>query len=223
MTRSLGGKLASIALLVVFPVVTLNAAPPAAVMYASGNVLVNGVGAPSSTAIFEGDRLRTGTNSAVDIVLDGALLTLAPESSLRLQGGSVSLETGSISVATTKRLGAQAGAISVFPVADTKTSYRVARLNNAVFVSTTAGTVKVIDNGVETLVAEAMTMSFADDQDQPGQDQDHNNTKKRNGTPPPAARVGNGVAVLLVAATAGAAAAITYLTTRSSSISPSAP
>ncbi len=186
---------------------TLLAANPGAMLYAKGgDVFLNGVLAPESSAIFTGDRVTTTPTSAVNLVLQGSSVVLEPQSTLLYQGAFFDLSAGGVSVATRNQMQGRSGDVTVTPAAPVETHYRMARVNGILLVAALTGSVKVVDHGTETLLAAGDAMSFAEDQ--PNQ----NNQRRRRPVPPAAGTTGE--PVLLAATVIGAALLIVYLTTR---------
>ena len=191
---------------------TLLAANTGAMVYAQhGDVLLNGVVAPDSSAIFAGDRLSTTAASAANVVLEGSSLVLDPQSTLLYQGTFFDLTAGGASVITRNQMQLRSGHVTVTPVAAAETHYRMAHQNGSLRVIVLAGSVKVVDHGAETLLATGNAMSL--NEDQAGQP-DQNSRRKRAVPPPVPMGVSTGSTLLIGGAAAAGAAALVYLTTR---------
>ncbi|MFZ3212249.1 MAG: hypothetical protein WA188_12115 [Terriglobales bacterium] len=204
MTRS-----AIATLLVVLLPASLLAVNPAAMAYTKGAVLLNGVPAPESSAVFSGDRVTTGKSSAANLVLNGSSVVVDPESTVLYEGNSFVLQGGGASVMTSKSMAARSGHVSVVPAAAVETDYRVAQVQNNLVIAAELGTVKVIDKDGETLVPQGKVVTVAFD------DSSNNNPQPRS-APQTQGSSGSGVVLIGIAAAAGAGV-IVYLTTRSSS------
>ncbi|MFI5110682.1 MAG: hypothetical protein ACHP78_17805 [Terriglobales bacterium] len=196
-------------LLVVLLPASLLAVNPAAMAYTRGAVLLNGVPAPESSAVFSGDRVTTGKSSAANLVLNGSSVVVDPESTVLYEGNSFVLQGGGASVMTSKSMAARHGHVSVVPAAAVETDYRVVQVQNNLVVTAELGAVKVVDKEGETLVPQGkvMTVAFADD----------DNPKPRSAPPTPQGSSKGGAAVLIAVAAGAGAGVIVYLTTRSSS------
>ena len=198
-------------LLVLLPA-SLLAVNPAAMAYTKGAVLLNGVPAPESSAVFSGDRLTTGKSSAANLVLNGSSVVVDPESTVLYEGNSFVLQGGGASVMTSKSMAARHGHVSVVPAAAVETDYRVVQVQNNLVVTAELGAVKVVDKEGETLVPQGKVMTVAFDDD------DNNNPKQTRSAPPtPQGSTKGGAAVLIAVGAAAGAGVIVYLTTRSSS------
>jgi len=200
-------------LLIVLLPASLLAANPAAMAYTKGAVLLNGVPAPESSAVFSGDQVSTGKSSAANLVLNGSSVVVDPESTVLYEGNSFVLQGGGASVMTSKSMAARYGHVSVVPAAAIETDYRVVQVQNNLVVTAELGAVKVIDKEGETLVPQGKVMTVAFDGDDNNGD---NKDRKRRAAPPLPQGSASGSAVLIGAgvAVAAGAAVIIYLTTR---------
>ena len=199
-------------LLVVLLPASLLAVNPAAMAYTKGAVLLNGVPAPESSAVFSGDQVTTGKSSAASLVLNGSSVVVDPESTVLYEGNSFVLQGGGASVMTSKSMAARHGHVSVVPAAAVETDYRVVQVQNNLVIAAELGTVKVIDKEGETLVPQGKVMTVAFDDD------DNNNPKPRSAPPTAQGSAGGGALLIGIGAAAvGGAAVIVYLTTRGSS------
>lgn len=200
-------------LLVVLLPASLLAVNPAAMAYTRGAVLLNGVPAPESSAVFSGDQVTTGKSSAANLVLNGSSVIVDPESTVLYEGNSFVLQGGGASVMTSKSMAARSGHVSVVPAAAVETDYRVVQVQKNLVIAAELGAVKVIDKEGETLVPQGKMMTVAFDD----QNNNDNNNRKRRAAPPPAQGSSTGGVVLIGLAAAAGAGVIVYLTTRSSS------
>lgn len=190
---------------------SLLAAAPGAMIYAKGgDVLLNGVVAPESSALFAGDSLTTSASSAVHVTLQGSSVLVDPKSTLLYEGSFFDLSAGGASVMTRNQMQGRSGGVTVTPVALVETHYRMAHKDGSLLVAAVAGSVKVVDHGAETLLAAGEAKSFAADPP----DQNDKNDKRRRGAPPTPAGISEGGLLLIGGAVAGGAALIVFLTTR---------
>src|SRR4029077_16150636 len=83
-------------------VASLAASDSSAVLKSTGAVVLNGAGAPATTAIFSGDTVRTTVGSLLTISAPGSTILLPQNSQLTFKGNSVNLTDGKASIATTK-------------------------------------------------------------------------------------------------------------------------
>jgi hypothetical protein len=78
-----------------------------AVLRASGNVQVNGVGSREITTLFPGDSIQTTEDSAANIIAGGSSVLVMPNSLVKFVGHGVELTEGGVSVATSVRDGGE--------------------------------------------------------------------------------------------------------------------
>src|ERR1039458_6109063 len=104
-------------LLVVFVGLSmLSAQTGGAMLYANGNVKVNGqVTGDSTTSVFPGDRVDVTESSAGSINRSGSSVVVSPNSSIQYDPSSVEVLQGSARVSTNKGMSASAGQILVSP------------------------------------------------------------------------------------------------------------
>jgi len=86
-----------------------------AMLYANGNVKVNGQPAGISTSIFAGDLVEVGDASSVSINRSGSSIVLSPNSSVKYDPTNLDVQKGTVRVSTTQGLSVHAGNISVAP------------------------------------------------------------------------------------------------------------
>src|ERR1035441_6044653 len=79
-------------LVVVFGASLLSAQTGGAMLYANGNVKVNGQAAGDSTSIFSGDRVDVTESSAGSINRSGSSVVVSPNSSIRSEERRVGKE-----------------------------------------------------------------------------------------------------------------------------------
>lgn len=95
-------KVVSLVMCLLLPGVVLAGGNPGAAMgNFAGDVALNGRSAPSSTAIFPGDKLVTGRNASAYIARPGLTMTVDSDSSAQLLAGGARVLSGS-SVVTLK-------------------------------------------------------------------------------------------------------------------------
>ena len=191
-------------LLVVLLPASLLAQNPNAMVYTTGSVLLNGVPAPGSSAVFSGDRVTTGKSSAASLVLNGSSIVVDAESTVLYEGNSFVLQGGGASVMTSKSMAARCGHrnVSIVPAAAVETDYRVVQEQNNLVIAPKVGAVKVIDKEGENLLPEGKVMTVA------CFDVDDNNGKPGAGPAITSQGYTNGNLVLIGLAAAGGAAAL---------------
>ena len=120
------------ALTVAFPLSAMAADTGSAILHSSGGVWINGSEAPDSTAMVPGDVLETKPGAVASLDADGSTVLIQPESVIKFNGDSLTLEHGSVSVGTTKLMSVHVDCIRVIPVSNEWSQYDVANLTTTV-------------------------------------------------------------------------------------------
>jgi hypothetical protein len=136
-------------IMAVVPAALLAGETPAAMLYANGTAWLNGITAPRSSAIFAGDMVQTKSDAVVHINATGSSVLILSDSLVKFEGNAVSVEHGSVSVATSKSMGTRAGEVTVVPVSSAWTRFEVTDVNGTVQILARQGDVSV-SNGTET-------------------------------------------------------------------------
>ncbi len=99
-------------------------------------VFVNDTAAPSSTALFSDDVIRTEKNAAARIEATGSSADIGAETIVQFEGDELVLDHGSLSVNTTRGMKVRIGCLTITPVDDGNwTHYDVVDVNGKVTVS----------------------------------------------------------------------------------------
>jgi hypothetical protein len=101
---------------------------PAAMVYASGNVTVNGTRVSDPTAVFPGAVIETGADSTATLRADRTTAVVAANSKITLNGAVIELLSGTVRVSTTNAARVQVAQITITPMSGSA-DYR-ATLNN---------------------------------------------------------------------------------------------
>jgi hypothetical protein len=124
------------ALLVVsFPVVTVADDTAAAMLRATGAVVVDGGEVQASIAIFSGALIETRKGSFARIEAQGTAVDIGSETVVRFEGDEIYLEHGSVSVNTSRSMRVRAGCVTVVPVNVDWTQYETRDLDGKVVVA----------------------------------------------------------------------------------------
>jgi hypothetical protein len=115
----------------------------AAMLYGKGTVWLNGKALPRSSAVFPGDLIQTQPESLATLDASGSGVIVLQDSLVKFQGNAVSLEHGSVSVATSKGMVALAKEVTVTPASNSWTEFEVADTNGTVQIVATKGNVNV--------------------------------------------------------------------------------
>ena len=162
MKNRVAGKILACMLAVVFPAATMSAETHAAMLYATNTVMLNGVGAQRSSAVFAGDSIQTPADGAVRLTAEGSTVMVGPSTNLVYEGDAVRLYSGSTMVTTDKGMQTQVQRLQIAPAAQARTSYRVVRGGGQVMVAALHGSVKISDGSSAKTVAEGNTTSLPD-------------------------------------------------------------
>jgi len=115
----------------------------AAMLYGKGTVWLNGRPLPRSSAVFPGDLIQTQPESLATLDASGSGVIVLQDSLIKFEGNAVSLEHGSVSVATSKGMVALAREVTVTPASNAWTEFEVADADGAVQVTASKGNVNV--------------------------------------------------------------------------------
>lgn len=154
-----------------FPASLVFAESHAAMVFASGQVTLNGTAVLRSTAIFEGDRLETSRNSVVSIHTNGSTIQMSPTSHLRFEGSIIDLEDGVVQISTRNGMRVVAGTFTFGPTFNTAT-FQVVHGVGGVRVAVLNGSLAVKNGSKMELLAAGETKSFDDDTDPQKKDRD---------------------------------------------------
>ena len=203
------GKILACMLAVILPAATMSAETHAAMLYATNTVMLNGVGAERSSAVFAGDSIQTPANGAVRLTAEGSTVMVGPLSTLVYECDSLQLGSGSTMVTTEKGMKTRVQRLQIAPAAQGRTSYRVVRGGGQVMVAALHGSVNVNDGSSSKTVAEGNTTSVPDPAPAPQQ-----------GGAAPGASVGMGglsgkTTAIILAGVAAGAILLVYETTSS--------
>src|SRR5579863_10475740 len=119
--------------------------PGGAMLYGRGKepVLLNGQPLTRSSAVFPGDLIQTPSESVATLDAPGSGIIVYPDSMVKFEQNSVSLQHGSMSIGTSKRMVATAGDVTATPTADVWTEFEVADMNGSIRVTASNGIVEV--------------------------------------------------------------------------------
>jgi hypothetical protein len=162
-------KLVTLLLLAVCPSTLVMAEQPTAMLYAKGDVTLNGSPAAKSTSIFSGDRIDTAGASGVFINRGGTSLLVDPNSTIQYQDNGFTILKGLARVRTSEDMTVHAGPLSVMPKANAA-KFDVSNDGKTVLVASREGVLTLTD-GTETATlqpgyAAKVNLDDAQDQDQ---------------------------------------------------------
>jgi hypothetical protein len=110
---------------------------------------------PHSSAIFPGDTVQTRNDALANITARGSNVIVLPNSVLKYQGSTISLEQGGVTVATSKQLNTAVGEITVTPAASSKPAeFEVTDKGNVVQVIARRGDLNINDGADTTMIVQ---------------------------------------------------------------------
>lgn len=159
---SLVRRVVSCLLLAIFPVSMVAADTAAGILYSKGTTWVNGSAVPSSIAVFPGDLVQTQSGAVANLNASGSSVVVLAESLIKVQPGAVSLEHGSVQVATHKRMTAHAGIVTITPASDGWTNFDVADTDGTVKIMARKGDLTVTSGSETTTLSEGQSTTRDD-------------------------------------------------------------
>jgi hypothetical protein len=142
-------------LIALFPASLMAAdANAAAMLYAKGDAWLNGSSVPRSSAIFPGDMVQTKPDAVVNINASGSNVMILSDSMVKFEGNAVSIEHGSVTVATSKGMATHVGDVTVSPASANWTEFEVTDVNGSVQIMARKGDVNVNDGQQTTTLAQ---------------------------------------------------------------------
>ena len=132
-----------------------------AVLRSSGPVAVNGSVAPTTTALFRGDKVQTATGGVVTISSPGSTVLIPANSQMVFNGGVLDLTVGSASISTTKGLSAKIDKYAISPGSSGTAKYEIQRSGNSVLIHSTSGALNVSAPGNTFTLAQGATAALS--------------------------------------------------------------
>ncbi len=153
-----------------------------AMLYAKGTAWINGAAVPRTSAVFPGDLVQTRSDSMANINAAGSNVVIMADSLVKFDGAAVSLEHGSVTVATSKGMTTRSGEVTVVPVSSGWTEFEVKQgSDGTVQVVAQKGDVSVSDGAGTSTVQQGQQTTVDDSQER------RKKKRKRNGGATPAA------------------------------------
>jgi hypothetical protein len=130
-------------MIAVTPAALVAADSGGAMVYGRGEVWLNGKPLPRSSAVFPGDLIQTQPESLATLDASGSGVIVLPDSLVKFEANAVSLEHGSLSVATSHGMVALAREVTVTPASNKWTEFEVTDAHGTVQVIASKGEVNV--------------------------------------------------------------------------------
>jgi hypothetical protein len=125
---------------------------PSAVLYARGDVNVNGNSVNRSISVFDGDTIQTSANAAGTVALKGGSVLVQGNSVVIFGSSGLRLETGGATIKTMKGMSSSVGAFTVVP-AETEAQYAVQRGAHGTVITALQGRLNISGAGKDLALA----------------------------------------------------------------------
>jgi hypothetical protein len=145
----LATKMLSIVMMLLTPAAMIMAETGNTMLYASGNVTLNGTEVTRSASVTPGDKIETAGSTATTLSQDGSKVTVNPYSAIRYESPGVNVVRGTAAINTSDGMPAKAAQVTVAPK-DKAASYEIARLNNQVVITSRTGALMITEAGKTT-------------------------------------------------------------------------
>ena len=149
MRNCLATKILSIVMMMLTPAAMLMAESSSTMLYASGNVTLNGTEVARSASVTTGDKIETAGATATTVNQDGSKVTVNPYSAIRYESAGVNVVRGTAAITTTDGMAAKAAQITVAPK-DKSATYEIARMDNNVVITSRTGALMITEAGKTT-------------------------------------------------------------------------
>lgn len=148
------------------PSAALAADGPVGVLYGTGGVYLDGARLANSTPVMSGDVIETKEIGIAHLDMSGSSAIIQPNAIVRFQPAGLSLDRGSISMATGKSLSVSARDFQITPVSSAWTQFEVTRSGGVIQIAARKNSVTIkCGLGLPTLIREGHETTRADAQD----------------------------------------------------------
>jgi len=158
MMKAQYAKLLSCIMAAVFPISMFASDSGASgMLYAHGDISLNGSSVSRSSAVFSGDLVQTEMDSVANINATGSTVLIRNSSLVEYEGKAITLEHGAVSVSTSKLLATHVGDVTVSPAKDSWTEFEVRDVNGTVQIVARLGDVTITDDKGTSTLTEGQT------------------------------------------------------------------
>jgi hypothetical protein len=148
------------------PSATLAADGPVGVLYGTGTVYLDGARLANSMPVISGDVIETKEIGVAHLDMSGSTVIIQPNAIVRFQAAGLSLDRGSISMATGKSLSVSARDFQIIPVSSAWTQFEVTRSGGIIQIAARRNSVTIkCGVGAPTLIQEGHQLTRTDAQD----------------------------------------------------------
>ena len=139
---------------------------PAGVLSGTGSVYLDGAQLANSMPVMTGDVIETKELGVAHLDMGGSTAIIQPNAIVRFQAAGLSLDRGSVSMATGKSLSVSARDFEVTPVSSAWTQFEVTRSGGMIQIAARKNSVTIkCGMGAPTLIREGHQITRADAQD----------------------------------------------------------
>jgi hypothetical protein len=148
------------------PSAVLAADSPAGILYGTGTVFLDGAQLTNSMPVLAGDVIETKEVGVAHLDMSGSTAIIQANAVVRFQASGLSLDRGSVSMATGKSLSVFARDFQITPVATDWTQFEVTRSGGMIQIAARKNSVTLkCGMGAPTLIREGHQITRADAQD----------------------------------------------------------
>src|ERR1035438_4430601 len=142
------------------PALAFGGSRDTAVLRSSGAVAVNGSVAPTTTALFNGDKVQTAAGGVVTISSPGSTVLIPSNSQMVFNGGVLDLTAGTASISTTKGMAAQMDKYLIAPATSGTAKFEIKKTGSSVLIHASSGVLTVSAPGNTFALAEGATATL---------------------------------------------------------------
>jgi len=154
------------ALVLLMPCALFAADGPTGVIYGTGSVYLDGSQLANSAPVMSGDIIETKEVGVAHLDMSGSTAIIQANAVVRFHAAGLSLDRGSISMATGKSLTVSARDFQITPVSSAWTQFDVTRSGGVIQIAARKNSVTISCGvGAPTVVREGQQMTRADAQD----------------------------------------------------------
>ena len=148
------------------PSAVLAADGPAGVLYGTGSVYLDGAQLANSMPVMTGDVIEIKEVGVAHLDMSGSTAVIESNAIVRFQATGLSLDRGSVSIATGNSLSVSARDFQITPVSSAWTQFEVTRSGGVIQIAARKGSVTISCGvGAPTLIKEGHQITRADAQD----------------------------------------------------------
>ena len=148
------------------PSAVLAADAPVGVLYGTGTVYLDGAQLANSMPVMTGDVIETKEVGVAHLDMSGSTAIIQPNAIIRFHAVGLSLDRGSVSMATAKSLSVAARDFQITPVSSAWTQFEVTRSGGVIQIAARKNSVTIkCGVGAPTLIREGHQVTRSDAQD----------------------------------------------------------